>query len=102
MISITLTEEEILGKSSEDINLLVNQKMNLARDSYQKVISTIPDQKSIDKILAKLRRPCHKDLISRTLKISDTQTKYLVEFLLENDLVQEYKGAKDFYVVNNK
>lgn len=98
MISITLTQEEILGKSSEDINLLVNQKMNLARDSHQKVISTTPDQKSIDKILAKLRRPCHKDLISRTLKISDTQTTHLVKFLLDNNLVERYEGAEDFYV----
>ena len=98
MISITLTEEEILGKSSEDINLLVREKMNLAKETFQKIVSTIPDQKSIDKILAKLRRPCHKDLISRTLKISDTQTTHLVKFLLDNHLVERYEGAEDFYV----
>lgn len=101
MISITLTEEEILGKSSEDLDLLVREKMNLAKEGYQRVVSTLPDQKSIDKILAKLRRPSHKDLISRMMKISVEQTEYLVKFLLEKDLIQEYTGAKDFYVVKN-
>jgi len=99
MISITLTEEEISGKSSEDLDLLVREKMNLAKENHKKIVSTLPDQKSIDKILAKLRRPSHKDLISRIMKISAEQTEYLVKFLLEKNLIQEYSGAKNFYVV---
>lgn len=101
MIKITLTEEEVLEKSPQQVFDIVNDKMERQRAEYEKVQSTIPSQKEIEKILAKLRRPCHRDLISRNLKLNEQQTSNLINYLLDRDFIQEYNPdlAKGFYVV---
>jgi hypothetical protein len=52
--------------------------------------------------MGKLRQPIHIDYISKyILKESLEETKKIINKLVEDDIVEESKYAKDYYVVKN-
>ena len=54
-------------------------------------------------LLAKLRNPVHISYISRHLtKLPDNQTLELLNDLINEDLVEESKYGKGYYVVKSK
>ena len=60
------------------------------------------DNKQTNALLGKLRRPIHIDYIARyILKESVTETKKVLDKLMEEGVIEESKYAKDYYVVKN-
>lgn len=61
------------------------------------------DEKQQKQLLAKLRQPLHISYISNyILKEDITKTKEIINFLIEQDVVEESKYAKEYYVIKNK
>jgi hypothetical protein len=60
------------------------------------------EEKVIKNLLGKLRQPIHVDYISKyILKESMENTMKLIIKLIESDVIEESKYAKDYYVVKN-
>ena len=60
------------------------------------------EEKVVKTLMGKLRQPIHIDYISKyILKESLEETKKIINKLVEDDIVEESKYAKDYYVVKN-
>jgi hypothetical protein len=60
------------------------------------------EEKIIKNLLGKLRQPIHVDYISNyILKNSIEETMNLINKLVEDNVIEESKYAKDYYVVKN-
>ena len=60
------------------------------------------EEKVIKNLLGKLRQPIHVDYISNyILKDSIEETMNLINKLVEDNVIEESKYAKDYYVVKN-
>ena len=60
------------------------------------------EEKVIKNLLGKLRQPIHVDYISNyILKESMENTMNLITKLVEDNVIEESKYAKDYYVVKN-
>jgi hypothetical protein len=60
------------------------------------------EEKIIKNLLGKLRQPIHVDYISNyILKESMENTMNLITKLVEDNVIEESKYAKDYYVVKN-
>jgi hypothetical protein len=60
------------------------------------------EEKVIKNLLGKLRQPIHVDYISKyILKESMENTMKLITKLIESNVIEESKYAKDYYVVKN-
>lgn len=60
------------------------------------------EEKIIKNLLGKLRQPIHVDYISNyILKDSIEETMNLINKLVEDNVIEESKYAKDYYVVKN-
>lgn len=60
------------------------------------------EEKVIKTLMGKLRQPIHIDYISKyILKESLEETKKIIDKLVEDNIVEESKYAKDYYVVKN-
>jgi hypothetical protein len=60
------------------------------------------EEKVIKNLLGKLRQPIHIDYISNyILKESMENTMNLITKLIESNVIEESKYAKDYYVVKN-
>jgi hypothetical protein len=58
------------------------------------------EEKIIKNLLGKLRQPIHVDYISNyILKDSIEETMNLINKLVEDNVIEESKYAKDYYVV---
>ena len=58
------------------------------------------EEKVIKNLLGKLRQPIHVDYISNyILKESIEETMNLINKLVEDNVIEESKYAKDYYVV---
>ena len=58
------------------------------------------EEKVIKNLLGKLRQPIHVDYISNyILKDSIEETMNLINKLVEDNVIEESKYAKDYYVV---
>jgi hypothetical protein len=60
------------------------------------------EEKVVKTLMGKLRQPIHIDYISKyILKESLEETKKIIDKLVEDNIVEESKYAKDYYVVKN-
>jgi hypothetical protein len=60
------------------------------------------EEKVIKKLLGKLRQPIHIDYISKyILNESMETTMNLINKLVENNIIEESKYSKNYYVVKN-
>ena len=60
------------------------------------------EEKVIKNLLGKLRQPIHIDYISKyILKESMETTMNLINKLVEDNIIEESKYAKNYYVVKN-
>ena len=60
------------------------------------------EEKVIKTLVGKLRQPIHIDYISKyILKESIEDTKKIINKLIDENIVEESKYAKDYYVVKN-
>ena len=60
------------------------------------------EEKVIKNLLGKLRQPIHIDYISKyILKESMENTMKLISKLVDDNIIEESKYAKDYYVVKN-
>lgn len=60
------------------------------------------NEKVIKTLVGKLRQPIHIDYISKyILKESIEDTKEIINKLIEENIIEESKYAKDYYVVKN-
>jgi len=60
------------------------------------------EEKVIKTLVGKLRQPIHIDYISKyILKESMENTVNIINKLVENNILEESKYAKDYYVVKN-
>jgi hypothetical protein len=60
------------------------------------------EEKIIKNLLGKLRQPIHIDYISKyILKESIEETKDIINKLVDDNIIEESKYAKDYYVVKN-
>jgi hypothetical protein len=60
------------------------------------------EEKVIKNLLGKLRQPIHIDYISKyILKESMETTMNLINKLVEDNIIEESKYAKDYYVVKS-
>lgn len=56
-----------------------------------------------EKLLSKLRQPIHISFISNhILKTSMSETERLINEMVDEDLIEESKYGKGYYVVKNK
>ena len=60
------------------------------------------EEKVTKTLMGKLRQPIHIDYISKyILKESLEETKNIINKLVEDNIIEESKYAKDYYVVKN-
>lgn len=60
------------------------------------------DDKQTKTLLGKLRQPIHIDYIARyILKESVGETRKVLDKLIQEQVIEESKYAKDYYVVKN-
>jgi hypothetical protein len=60
------------------------------------------EEKATKTLMGKLRQPIHIDYISKyILKESMEETKDIINKLVEDNVIEESKYAKDYYVVKN-
>ena len=60
------------------------------------------EEKVTKTLMGKLRQPIHIDYISKyILKESLEETKDIINKLVEDNVIEESKYAKDYYVVKN-
>jgi hypothetical protein len=60
------------------------------------------EEKIIKNLLGKLRQPIHVDYISNYILIESMEnTMNLITKLVEDNVIEESKYAKDYYVVKN-
>lgn len=60
------------------------------------------EEKTIKNLLGKLRQPIHIDYISKyILRQSMDETVNLINKLVEENIIEESKYAKNYYVVKN-
>ena len=60
------------------------------------------EEKVTKTLLGKLRQPIHIDYISKyILKESMEETMNIINKLVEDNIIEESKYAKDYYVVKN-
>jgi hypothetical protein len=60
------------------------------------------EEKATKILMGKLRQPIHIDYISKyILKESIEETKDIINKLVEDNIIEESKYAKDYYVVKN-
>ena len=60
------------------------------------------DKKQLDLLLSKLRQPIHINYISQyILKENMEKTKEIINQLVEENLVEESKYSKEYYVIKN-
>jgi hypothetical protein len=60
------------------------------------------EEKATKTLMGKLRQPIHIDYISKyILKESMEETKNIIDRLVEDNIIEESKYAKDYYVVKN-
>jgi hypothetical protein len=60
------------------------------------------EEKVVKTLMGKLRQPIHIDYISNLiLKKSLKETKKIINKLVDDNIIEESKYAKDYYVVKN-
>ena len=60
------------------------------------------DGKVLKTLMSKLRQPIHINYIaSYILRLSEDETRTILDKLIEDNLIEESKYAKDYYVVKN-
>ena len=60
------------------------------------------EEKVTKTLMGKLRQPIHIDYISKyILKESIEETRSIINKLVEDNIIEESKYAKDYYVVKN-
>jgi hypothetical protein len=60
------------------------------------------DIKSSKTLLSKLRQPIHIDYISKyILKVSEDDARIELNKLIEENIIEESKYAKDYYVIKS-
>jgi hypothetical protein len=60
------------------------------------------EEKVVKTLMGKLRQPIHIDYISNfILKKSLKETKKIINKLVDDNIIEESKYAKDYYVVKN-
>lgn len=60
------------------------------------------DTKSTKTLLSKLRQPIHIDYIAKyILKVSEDDARIELNKLIEENVIEESKYAKDYYVIKN-
>ena len=60
------------------------------------------EEKVTKNLMGKLRQPIHIDYISKyILKESIEETKDIINKLVDDNIIEESKYAKDYYVVKN-
>jgi len=60
------------------------------------------DIKSSKTLLSKLRQPIHIDYIAKyILKVSEDDARIELNKLIEENVIEESKYAKDYYVIKN-
>lgn len=60
------------------------------------------EEKMTKTLMGKLRQPIHIDYISKyILKVSINETRNIIDKLVEDNIIEESKYAKDYYVVRN-
>ncbi len=60
------------------------------------------EKKVTKTLMGKLRQPIHIDYISKCiLKESIEETRNIINKLVEDNIIEESKYAKDYYVVKN-
>jgi len=60
------------------------------------------EEKVTKTLMGKLRQPIHIDYISKyILKESIEETRNIINKLVEDNIIEESKYAKDYYVVKN-
>jgi hypothetical protein len=53
-------------------------------------------------LMSKLRQPIHIDYISKyILRIPEDETRVVLNKLMEENVIEEYNYAKDYYVIKN-
>ena len=98
MIQINLTEEEIL-KNPNDSHLggYIRKKYIDKKTIMEQINPKLLEKKNLDKILAKLRQPCHIDFISSLLKVDNNQTLMVINYLVENEFIVESPSYPGYY-----
>jgi predicted ArsR family transcriptional regulator len=60
------------------------------------------DTKSTKTLMSKLRQPIHIDYIAKyILKVSEDDARIELNKLIEENVIEESKYAKDYYVIKN-
>jgi predicted ArsR family transcriptional regulator len=60
------------------------------------------DTKSTKTLMSKLRQPIHIDYIAKyILKVSEDDARIELNKLIEENIIEESKYAKDYYVIKN-
>jgi hypothetical protein len=60
------------------------------------------EDKVIKTLMSKLRQPVHIDYIAKyILRVSEDDTRIELNKLLEENVIEESKYAKDYYVIKN-
>lgn len=98
MIQINLTEEEILRNPNDsELGGYIRKKYFDKKTLMEQINQKLLEKKNLDKVLGKLRQPCHIDFISSLLKVDKDQTLMVINYLVENDLIVESPSYPGYY-----
>ena len=103
MIQIKITEEEIVKNPNDsDLGALVRERFYKEKYRMTELNQELINNKTIKKVLNKLRQPCHIDFISNLLKINTLQTRLFVDYLIDHKMIVETPLASGYYTTNKK
>ena len=103
MIQIKITEEEIVKNPNDsDLGALVRERFYKEKHRMTELNQELINDKTIKKVLNKLRQPCHIDFISNLLKINTLQTRLFMDYLIDHEMIVETPLASGYYTTNKK
>lgn len=96
MIKITLSQKEVDDIPNDaDLGKFVRNKLyqSVPKEFLQEEL----DPKIVTKVLNKLRQPCHRDFLTKSLRLTPDKMNLIITHLQKEGLIWEVPQAKDFW-----
>jgi len=96
MIKITLSQKEVDDIPNDaDLGKFVRNKLyqSVPKEFLQEEL----DPKIVTKVLNKLRQPCHRDFLTKSLRLTPDRMSLIITHLQKEGLIWEVPQAKDFW-----
>lgn len=96
MIKITFSQKEVDDIPNDaDLGKFVRNKFYHSEPKV--TLQEELDSKIVTKVLNKLRQPCHKDFLTKSLRLTPNKMNLIISHLQNQGLIWEVPQAKDFW-----